>query len=89
MSDLRDRAKEDEGPLQRLLDFIIPGFPSYRKRELRRKTDKLLRDYFGELLDGERDKLQRRAASSNATPGTSASLARGLSGVTRSPTPRP
>lgn len=61
MSDLRDRAREDESPLQRLLDFI-PGFRGYRERDLRRRGDQLLRDHLVGLLDGERAKLRRRAA---------------------------
>jgi hypothetical protein len=61
MSDLRDRAREDDSPLQSLLDYI-PGFRGYHERELRRRADKLLRDHLVGLLDGERAKLRRRAA---------------------------
>ncbi len=61
MPDLRERAREDESPLQRLLDFI-PGFKGYRERELRRRADQILRDHLIGLLDGARAKLRRLAA---------------------------
>ena len=61
MADLRDRAREDESPLQRLLDFI-PGFKGYREQELRRRADQLLRDHLVGLLDGAKAKLQQFAA---------------------------
>jgi len=60
MPDLRDRAREDESPYQRMLDFL-PGFKGYRERELRRRADQLLRDHLVGLLDGERARLQRKA----------------------------
>lgn len=61
MSDLRDRAREDESPAQRLLDFI-PGFKGYRERDLRRRADQMLRDHLVSLLDGERARMRRHAA---------------------------
>ncbi|MCX7597789.1 MAG: hypothetical protein N2512_02830 [Armatimonadetes bacterium] len=61
MPDLRDRVREHESPLQRLLD-LIPGFAGYREKELRRRADQLLRDHLAGLLDGEKAKLQRRQA---------------------------
>ncbi|MBC7288943.1 MAG: hypothetical protein H5T86_13085 [Armatimonadetes bacterium] len=60
MSGLRDRVRDDESPLQRLLDFI-PGFRGYRERELRRRADQLLRDHLVGLLDGARAKLRHFA----------------------------
>lgn len=61
MPDLRDRVREHESPLQRLLD-LIPGFAGYREKEVRRRADQLLRDHLVSLLDGEKARLQRRQA---------------------------
>ncbi len=61
MTDWRERAVEDESPLQRLLD-AIPGFKGYRERQVRRRADQLLRDHLVSLLDRAKAALQRLAA---------------------------
>jgi hypothetical protein len=49
MTDLRDRIRRDEDPMQRWLDWV-PGFRGYRDRETRREADRLVRQYLAGLL---------------------------------------
>jgi len=49
MTDLRDRIRGAEDPMQRWLDWV-PGFKGYRDRETRREADRLVRQYLAGLL---------------------------------------
>jgi predicted aminopeptidase len=59
MSDLRDRIRRDEHPMQKWLDWV-PGFKGYRERETRREADRLVRQYLAGLLAECHAKLQAR-----------------------------
>ncbi len=45
------------------LETIIPGFSGYKKRELVREDDRLVRDYVYKLLCDARGKIEEAAAS--------------------------
>ncbi|RLE52303.1 MAG: hypothetical protein DRJ26_04860 [Candidatus Methanomethylicota archaeon] len=45
------------------LETIIPGFSGYKKKELAREDDRLLRDYVYKVLNDARKKIEEAAAA--------------------------
>jgi len=45
------------------LETIIPGFSGYKKKELAREDDRLLRDYVCKVLNDARTKIEEAAAA--------------------------
>lgn len=64
MDPILDRARGDQNVLERLMN-VIPGFKGYREKELRRDTDKILREFLAGRLDLGKKGLDQVAA--NAT----------------------
>jgi hypothetical protein len=60
MSDLRDRIKQGQTPLQQWLDWI-PGFKGYREQGMRRDADRLVREHLAGLLVDTHGKVRRAA----------------------------
>lgn len=58
MSDLTDRIRGDESPMQRILDWV-PGFKGYRDQQQRREGDRLVRDHLVSLLSESHDKVRK------------------------------
>jgi len=49
---------ESEARLLEKIMLVVPGFKGYKQKEIRREADKLVRDYFGRMLERNRNDLQ-------------------------------
>ncbi|MHC5078735.1 MAG: hypothetical protein ACYTHN_06930, partial [Planctomycetota bacterium] len=65
MKDVHRRAEEDMGIIEKIAS-IIPGFAGYMRRERRRDSDKIQREFIAKALAGNKsflDDVIREAAS--------------------------
>jgi|SRR5687768_16432157 len=62
MDPILDRARAGQGALERLMN-AIPGFRGYREKELRRDTDRILREQIATRLDENKKALNDAAAA--------------------------
>ena len=71
MDRIHDTARGGQNPLERLMN-VLPGFKGYREKELRRDTDRILRDHIAARLDLMKKALNDAAAAASRSGGMDA-----------------
>ncbi len=71
MSNILDKARGGQNPLERLMN-VLPGFRGYREKELRRDADKLLRDHLAKRLDLTKKNFDEASAALTRSGGLGA-----------------
>ena len=68
MDRIHDTARSGQNALERLMN-ALPGFKGYREKELRRDTDRILRDHLAARLDLPKKALNEAAAAATRSGG--------------------
>ena len=71
MDRIHDTARSGQNALERLMN-ALPGFRGYREKELRRDTDRILRDHLAARLDLLKKALNEAAAAATRSGGLDA-----------------
>lgn len=71
MDRIHDTARAGQNPLEQLMN-ALPGFKGYREKELRRDTDRILRDHLAARLDLLKKSLNEAAAAATRSGGLDA-----------------
>src|SRR5687767_2284736 len=71
MDRIHDAARSGQNALERLMN-ALPGFKGYREKELRRDTDRILRDHLAGRLDLLKKPLNDAAAAATRSGGLDA-----------------
>ncbi len=71
MERIHDTARGGQNALERLMN-ALPGFKGYREKELRRDTDRILRDHLAARLDLLKKALNEAAAAATRSGGLDA-----------------
>ena len=71
MDRIHDTARSGQNPLERLMN-VLPGFKGYREKELRRDTDRILRDHIAARLDLMKKALNDAGAAATRSGGMDA-----------------
>ena len=68
MERIHEGARSGQNALERLMN-LLPGFKGYREKELRRDTDRILRDHLAARLDLQKKALNEAAAAATRAGG--------------------